>query len=177
MILLPVQGHKTLFLAILALSFSINAGADKLDDAFARAKKLCAQMTLEEKAGELRNTGSREGREVVQLYVRDEFASVLPRERELKEFTSVTLKPGESKTVEFTLAPDAFSLYDADLNKVVEPGDFRFMSAPTAPLKTPSPSSSQTGNHSRALFSFISASHIAFSKTDMPKPPIHVSSW
>ena len=72
----------------------------------------------------VKNTGRVAGREVVQLYVRDEVASVLPRERELKEFASVWLEPGEEKTVEFTLGDDAFALYDKDLNRIVEPGEF-----------------------------------------------------
>ena len=70
------------------------------------------------------NTGKFAGREIVQLYLRDEVASVLPRERELKEFASVFLSPGETKTVEFTLYGDAFALYNADLERVIEPGDF-----------------------------------------------------
>lgn len=70
------------------------------------------------------NTGKVEGREIVQLYIRDEVASVIPRERELKEFTSVFLKPGEKRTVTFTLGKDAFAIYDANLDYVVEPGDF-----------------------------------------------------
>lgn len=71
------------------------------------------------------NTGTRRGREVVQFYVRNECASVLPRERELKEFTSVTLDPGETREVAVTLPEDAFAIYDADMNRVVEkPGSF-----------------------------------------------------
>jgi len=66
----------------------------------------------------------RGGREVVQLYLRDEKASVLPRERELREFTSVTLDPGETRRVLFALPQDAFAIYDADLKRVVEPGEF-----------------------------------------------------
>ena len=46
------------------------------------------------------------------------------RERELREFASVCLAPGETKTVTFALPPEAFALYDADLKRVVEPGDF-----------------------------------------------------
>ncbi len=72
----------------------------------------------------VRNSGSVSGREIIQLYVRDEAASVLPRERELKEFASVVLAPGEEREVRFTLHPDAFAIYDANLNRVVEPGDF-----------------------------------------------------
>jgi beta-glucosidase len=78
----------------------------------------------------VKNTGKVAGREVVQLYVRDEVASVLPRERELKEFTSVWLKPGEEKTVEFVLDDNAFALYDKDLRRVVEPGEFTIYVGP-----------------------------------------------
>ena len=70
------------------------------------------------------NTGKTAGREVVQLYVRDEVASVLPRERELKDFASVWLEAGEEKDVIFTLTDEAFALYDKDLKRVVEPGAF-----------------------------------------------------
>lgn len=79
---------------------------------------------------ELKNTGHRRGREVIQLYVRDEVASVLPRERELREYTSVTLDPGESRKVEFTLPAEAFSLYDSTMKKVVEPGSFTIFVGP-----------------------------------------------
>ena len=72
----------------------------------------------------VRNTGKVAGREVVQLYVRDEVASVLPRERELKEFTSLWLEPGEEKTATFVLGDDAFAIYDANLRRVIEPGAF-----------------------------------------------------
>lgn len=76
------------------------------------------------------NTGKMRGREVVQLYVRDDFASVLPRERELREFTSVWLDPGESKDIVFTLTDDAFALYDKELKRVVEPGTFTIYVGP-----------------------------------------------
>ena len=78
----------------------------------------------------VRNAGSRAGREVVQLYVRDEKASVLPRERELKEYASVWLEAGEEKTVSFVLTDDAFALYDKDLKRVVEPGAFTVFVGP-----------------------------------------------
>src|SRR5204863_352304 len=68
------------------------------------------------------NTGSREGTEVVQLYLRHDAASVTRPVRELKRFERVTLRPGESRTVRFTLRADDMSFYDLDLRKVVEPG-------------------------------------------------------
>jgi beta-glucosidase len=70
------------------------------------------------------NTGSRSGDEVVQLYVRDEAASVARPVRALKGFHRLTLKPGESQTVSFTLGPDDLALYDLKMRKVVEPGNF-----------------------------------------------------
>ena len=54
----------------------------------------------------------------------DEAEAVAARERELREFTSVTLDPGETRRVVFALPQDAFAIYDADLKRVVEPGEF-----------------------------------------------------
>ncbi|MGY1519968.1 glycoside hydrolase family 3 N-terminal domain-containing protein [Luteimonas sp. A482] len=70
------------------------------------------------------NTGQRAGTEVVQLYVRDDVASVTRPVRELRGFQRVDLQPGESRDVEFTLGFDDLSLYDAQMQRVVEPGTF-----------------------------------------------------
>ena len=78
----------------------------------------------------VRNQGEVAGREVVQLYVRDEVASILPRERELKEFTALWLEPGEEKTATFALDDDAFAIYDENLRRVVEPGAFSIFVGP-----------------------------------------------
>jgi len=78
----------------------------------------------------VKNTGRIRGREVVQLYVRDEVASVLPRERELKEYTSVSLDPGEEREISFILKDDAFALFDSDLRHVIEPGVFTVFVGP-----------------------------------------------
>lgn len=71
------------------------------------------------------NTGSRDGAEIVQIYVSD-IKSSLPRPlKELKGFDKVTLKPGETKTVSVTLDESAFSYYDPTVKAwVVEPGKF-----------------------------------------------------
>jgi len=68
------------------------------------------------------NTGAREGTEVVQLYLRHDAASVTRPVRELKRFERVTLRPGESRTVRFTLRADDMGFYDLDMRRVVEPG-------------------------------------------------------
>src|SRR6266516_242582 len=78
------------------------------------------------------NTGSREGTEVVQLYVRDEVASVSRPVRELKAFKRVTLKPGESRAVDLRVAVRDLWFYGLDMKRVVEPGTFRVYVGPNS---------------------------------------------
>jgi len=73
---------------------------------------------------EVTNTGEREGDEVVQLYVRDDFASVGRYLKLLKGFERISLKPGETKTVRFNLGFDELNVLNQDMVKVVEPGTF-----------------------------------------------------
>ncbi|MGN0230910.1 MAG: glycoside hydrolase family 3 C-terminal domain-containing protein [Muribaculaceae bacterium] len=71
------------------------------------------------------NTGEREGMEVVQLYISDTKCSVDRPVKELKGFEKVSLKPGETKTVTFTIGTDALSYFDAQRHQwVAEPGQF-----------------------------------------------------
>ena len=71
------------------------------------------------------NTGSRKGAEVVQLYITDKKCSVDRPAKELKGFEKVSLNPGETATVKFTIKSDALSFFDADAHKwVAEPGVF-----------------------------------------------------
>jgi len=73
------------------------------------------------------NTGKREGTEVVQMYIRDVVSSVTRPVKELKGFRKVTLKPGETKTVEIEITPELLAFYDINMKYVVEPGDFEIM--------------------------------------------------
>jgi beta-glucosidase len=73
------------------------------------------------------NTGARAGDEVVQLYVHDVVSSVTRPVKELRGFERVTLQPGQTKTVTFTLGPDALSLVNRQMQRVVEPGRFDIM--------------------------------------------------
>ena len=73
------------------------------------------------------NTGDRAGAEVVQLYVRDEVASVTRPIRELKGFERVELAPGQRRTVTFTLRPDDLQFWGEDGAWTVEPGGFTVM--------------------------------------------------
>ncbi len=73
----------------------------------------------------VKNTGSREGSEVAQLYVGDDKCSVPRPIRELKGFSKVKLQPGESKEVSFTLTKDDLAFYSVDKHSwVTEPGEF-----------------------------------------------------
>ena len=83
------------------------------------------------------NTGTRAGDEVVQLYVRDEEASVARPVRELRGFQRVHLAAGECRTVTFHLSTEQLAYTDVDLRRVVEPGTVRLFvgrSAADTPL-------------------------------------------
>ena len=73
---------------------------------------------------EVTNTGSRDGAEVVQLYIRDLVGSVTRPVKELKDFKKVSFKAGEKKTVTFTVNVDDLSFYNSDLKWGSEPGEF-----------------------------------------------------
>ena len=73
---------------------------------------------------ELHNSGTIDGEEVVQLYVRDLVASVTRPVKELKGFRKVMLKAGEKKIIQFTLKEKDLTFLDRNMNWVTEPGDF-----------------------------------------------------
>lgn len=73
------------------------------------------------------NIGERDGEEVVQLYVQDKVASVSQAPILLKAFRRISLKKGESKVVTFELGEEELSLYNREMKRVVEPGEFKVM--------------------------------------------------
>ncbi|WP_295895739.1 glycoside hydrolase family 3 N-terminal domain-containing protein [uncultured Vibrio sp.] len=73
------------------------------------------------------NTGERQGSEVVQLYVRDKYCSVVRPVKELKGFCKVALDVGESKTISFQLPVDMLNFTDSCRQRVVEGGEFELM--------------------------------------------------
>ena len=73
------------------------------------------------------NTGKVAGEEVVQLYIRDQVSSVTRSVKELKGFRRIELAPGETKTVQFELGPEALSFWNQNMQWVVEPGLFNVM--------------------------------------------------
>ena len=104
---------------------------------------------------DITNTGARDGDEVPQLYIHQKIASVTRPVMQLKGFQRVALKPGETKTVEFTITPEMLSMLNVDMHRVVEPGIFEVMVGP---------SSDQT---SKVTLAVVGAS----GETGMPAPP------
>ncbi|MGM9796940.1 MAG: fibronectin type III-like domain-contianing protein [Parabacteroides sp.] len=72
----------------------------------------------------VKNTGEREGAEVVQLYVRDKVSSVTTPVKALKAFRKIYLKPGEEQTITFSLSAEDLKLWNRDMQFVLEPGEF-----------------------------------------------------
>jgi beta-glucosidase len=81
---------------------------------------------------DIANTGPRVGDEVVQLYVRDDEASVTRPLLELKRFQRVTLAPGEKRTLRFDVRPEDLALWNPDMKHVVEPGTFTIYAGPNS---------------------------------------------
>ena len=72
----------------------------------------------------MENTGKRDGKEVVQLYVRDKISSVSTPIKQLKAFKKVFIKAGEKKKVTLEVPMSELALYDVRMKPVVEPGEF-----------------------------------------------------
>jgi beta-glucosidase len=76
---------------------------------------------------DITNTGEVAGDEVAQMYLRDEISSVTRPIKELKDFSRISLTPGETKTVTFSITPEKLSFYNRKMKRVVEPGKFQIM--------------------------------------------------
>lgn len=108
--------------------FSFGHGLSYTTFEYGKATADKKEMTANDKITfnvSVKNTGAREGSEVVQLYISDLKSSVLRPTKELKGFEKIKLNPGEEKTVSFTIDKEALSYFDADKHEwVAEPGDF-----------------------------------------------------
>lgn len=71
------------------------------------------------------NTGNREGDEIPQMYLHELVTDVTTYEQNLRGFERIHLKPGETKTVTFTIEPDFLAIWNLEMKRVVEPGKFR----------------------------------------------------
>ena len=73
---------------------------------------------------DVKNTGGRDGKEVVQLYVRDKWSSVATPIQQLKAFKKVEVPAGGKTRVELEMSIDELAFYNETLHRVVEPGEF-----------------------------------------------------
>jgi beta-glucosidase len=105
---------------------SFSYGDIRLDaDQMAQNGKIKATVTI-------KNTGSRDGDEIAQLYISDRVASISRPVKELKGFQRIHLAAGESKDVTFDVTPELLKYYDSNLNYVLDPGEFLLMIGPNS---------------------------------------------
>jgi len=90
------------------------------------AEEISAGGTVEVRV-KVKNVGDRPGKETVQLYIEDPISNVSTPVKKLCGFTKVAIEPGETKTCTFQLGPEAMSLINVELQRVIEPGEFRVM--------------------------------------------------
>jgi len=109
--------------ALWPFGYGLSYTSFKYENLEVKKEKLKADETAEIRVT-VTNTGAMDGKEVVQLYVRDKVSSVVTPIKELKRFEKIFLKAGESKTVTFKLPMEELALYNAEMKKVVEPGEF-----------------------------------------------------
>ena len=109
-------------------------------DAAISSKTIAADGTIEVSIN-VKNTGSVAGKEIVQLYIGDDKASVVRPAKELKGFKKVSLNPGETKTVKFTISANDLKFYDETKGEwIAEPGTFKaYIGASSADIKAALP--------------------------------------
>lgn len=120
------QGHDYVEMTAAPL-YAFGYGRSYTTFAYANLEMKRTDSTGFEVSFRLKNTGEREGTEVVQVYLRDEVASVVQPLKQLKQFRKVQLKPGEERLVSFTLGASDLELVNKEMQRVVEPGEFRVM--------------------------------------------------
>ena len=76
---------------------------------------------------DITNTSDKDGEEIVQMYIRDEYASITRPVKELKDFKRIALKAGETKKINFQITPDMLSFLDVDMKPTIEKGSFIVM--------------------------------------------------
>ena len=116
------------------LSPSAFAARKKLPPMNEYVGQLMSRMTLQEKIGQLNLmvTGDIAAGKMMQLYIRDKVASISRPVKELKAFRRIHLAAGESQDVSFQITPDMLKFYNADLQYVLEPGEFDIMVEPNS---------------------------------------------
>lgn len=121
------SGDKPLFPFGYGLSYSKfeYSGLHLSSDKIKSGETLTVKVTV-------KNISDRDGHEIVQLYVRDLVGSIARPVKELKGFTKIHLKAGESKQVEFQLTSEELAFYGRDLIKKAEAGEFKLWVGPNS---------------------------------------------
>lgn len=116
------------------LSPSAFAARKKLPPMNEYIGQLMSRMTLQEKIGQLNLmvAGDIAAGKIVQFYIRDKVASISRPVKELKAFRRIHLAAGESQDVSFQITPDMLKFYNADLQYVLDPGEFDIMVEPNS---------------------------------------------
>ncbi len=109
--------------------FGLSYTTFKYSDLQLSAKQLKNGQTLRVSV-HVTNTGKRPGKEAVLLYLSDLVRSVSPPVKRLKGFEKIALQPGETKTVTFSVTPQALSFVNAQNKRVIEPGTFKVQIGP-----------------------------------------------
>lgn len=99
------------------------------------SKELTANQTLQVSV-DVKNTGKRVGKEVIQLYTADLVASMTPDTKRLRKFEKILLQPGETKTVTFSLNPSDLAFVNTQNKWITEPGEFKVMIGSDSVLET-----------------------------------------
>ncbi|MGL4229207.1 MAG: glycoside hydrolase family 3 C-terminal domain-containing protein, partial [Tannerellaceae bacterium] len=112
--------------ALYPFGYGLSYTSFKYSDLKLSAAQIGAQGNIQVECT-ITNTGSRKGDEVVQLYINDEYSSVTTYTKVLRGFERITLEPGASQKVTFTLTPQELGLWNQHNEFVVEPGSFEVM--------------------------------------------------
>lgn len=109
--------------------FGLSYTSFKYDNLKLSAEKIKATQEITVSV-EVTNTGNREGKEVVELYLSDLYASLTPDSRRLRGFEKINLKPGEKQTVTFKLSKADYAFTNLEGRSVIEPGEFKVKIGP-----------------------------------------------
>jgi beta-glucosidase len=115
--------------------FPFGFGLSYTTFAYSNLKVSADEFTANQKVEvsvDVKNTGAVTGKEVVQLYLGNKINSVSTPVMALKGFDKIELRPGETKTVKFTITPDDIAIWNANMQYVTEPGTFDVMIARSA---------------------------------------------
>lgn len=116
---------------LFAFGYGLSYTTFKFDNLRVEPAQVFAGGTAKVKV-DVTNTGKREGDEVAQLYVHPKVSSVTQPVMQLRGFERIGLKPGETKTVEFAVTPEALAITDIEMHRVVEPGVYELMAGPSS---------------------------------------------